>query len=175
VLVFAALGFTAMVLIASLVKPWFSAAIAKTTHSQAGEVENRVFNHNIQVLTCLSVLWGLNLYAFFGLYPTYLREGLGYSPPEAASVMSIFGIGTLGSVVGGWIGDRISARVLLVSCFLLSAILSYILFLGSLDRTTLSFVVFVWGIVGAGAIFTNLIAYHVKARRSFRAAGPDCS
>jgi hypothetical protein len=44
-----------------------------------------------------------------------------------------------------------------------TAILSYILFLGSLDRTTLSFVVFVWGIVGAGAIFTNLIAYHVKA------------
>jgi MFS transporter, DHA1 family, inner membrane transport protein len=174
ILVFAALGFVAMVLIAFLVKPWFSEVVEETTYSQAGNVENRLFNHNIKVLTCLSVLWGLALYAFFGLYPTYLREGLGYSPAEAASVMSIFGIGSLGSVVGGWIGDRISARVLLVSCFLLSAILSYILFLGSLDRTTLSFVAFVWGIVGAGAIFTNLIAYHVKAlpaQLSSRGAG----
>jgi DHA1 family inner membrane transport protein len=140
----------------------------------AAATEGKFLNHNICVLICLSILWGLTLYAFFGLYPTFLRESLGYTPAQASYIMSFFGVGTLGSIAGGWVGDRLSPRLILTGCFLISAVLSYLLFLGTFGQGMLSLIAFVWGVIGAGAIFTNLIAYHVKAlplRLASRGAG----
>jgi len=35
------------------------------------------------LLTAMSLLGGLVIYGYLGLYPTFLREGLGYSPQRA--------------------------------------------------------------------------------------------
>jgi DHA1 family inner membrane transport protein len=174
ILVFGALGLVAMALIMLTVKPWFSEVVDQDKENVAAATEGKFLNHNICVLICLSVLWGLTLYAFFGLYPTFLRESLGYTPAQASYIMSFFGVGTLGSIAGGWVGDRLSPRLILTGCFLISAVLSYLLFLGTFGQGMLSLIAFVWGVIGAGAIFTNLIAYHVKAlplRLSSRGAG----
>src|SRR5678815_6203722 len=61
-------------------------------------------NRNTILLTVMSLFGGLVIYGYLGLYPTFLREGLGYSPTTAGSVMGLYGLGALMSIGGGWIG-----------------------------------------------------------------------
>jgi DHA1 family inner membrane transport protein len=160
--------------IALFVKPWFSETLGTEENQNNVSAENKLFNHNIVVLTVVSVLWGLTLYAYFGLYPTYLREALKYTPPTAGSLMSFFGIGALTSIGGGWLGDRFSPRVVLSGAFFAAAGLGWLLFHSGDSFPLLAAITLVWGLVAGGILFVNVAAYHVKAVRpalSSRAAG----
>ena len=87
--------------IAVSVRPWFSethrAADARTDLLGAPTLLNR----NTIILTVLSVIGGLVLFGFTGMYPTYLREGLHYTPKAAGFVASFYGAGALLSIFGG--------------------------------------------------------------------------
>jgi MFS transporter, DHA1 family, inner membrane transport protein len=173
-IVFGLFGIVAMGFIAVFVKPWFSETLGTEENQRNISAENRLFNHNIVVLTVVSVLWGLTLYAYFGLYPTYLREALKYTPPTAGSLMSFFGIGALTSIGGGWLGDRFSPRVVLGGAFFAAAGLGWLLFHSGSSFPVLAAITLVWGLVAGGILFVNVAAYHVKAVRpalSSRAAG----
>jgi MFS transporter, DHA1 family, inner membrane transport protein len=173
-IVFGLFGIVAMGFIAVFVKPWFSETLGTEENQKNISAENKLFNHNIVVLTVVSVLWGLTLYAYFGLYPTYLREALKYTPPTAGSLMSFFGIGALTSIGGGWLGDRFSPRVVLGGAFFAAAGLGWLLFHSGSSFPVLAAITLVWGLVAGGILFVNVAAYHVKAVRpalSSRAAG----
>jgi DHA1 family inner membrane transport protein len=165
-IVFGLFGIVAMGFIAVFVKPWFSETLGTEENQRNISAENRLFNHNIVVLTVVSVLWGLTLYAYFGLYPTYLREALKYTPPTAGSLMSFFGIGALTSIGGGWLGDRFSPRAVLSAAFFAAAGLGWMLFHAGSDFAVLAALSLVWGLVAVGILFVNVAAYHVKAVRS---------
>jgi MFS transporter, DHA1 family, inner membrane transport protein len=172
--IFGLLGIVAMGFIALFVKPWFSETLGTEEHQSDTSGESRLFNHNIVVLTVVSVLWGLTLYAYFGLYPTYLREALKYTPPSAGSMMSFFGIGALTSIGGGWLGDRFSPRLVLSGAFFAAAGLGWLLFHSGSSFPVLAAITLVWGMVAGGILFVNVAAYHVKAVRpalSSRGAG----
>ena len=161
--VYGLIGFAAMVLVAIAVKPWFSEA-----HDAPGDVIDRggavtLLNRNTVVLTAMSVIGGLVIYGYLGMYPTFLREGLNYSPATAGTVMSIYGLGALGSIGGGWLGDRFSPRVVLGGTFLGAAALGYLLFNGSPRFAMQSSLSFMWGVVVSGILYVNLAAYQVKA------------
>ena len=173
-IVFGLFGIVAMGFIAVFVKPWFSETLGTEENQNNISAENKLFNHNIVVLTVVSVLWGLTLYAYFGLYPTYLREALKYTPPSAGSLMSFFGIGALTSIGGGWLGDRFSPRIVLSGAFFAAAGLGWLLFHSGDSFPLLAAITLVWGLVAGGILFVNVAAYHVKAVRpalSSRAAG----
>lgn len=69
---------------------------------------------NRRVVCCLfvAIAGGFSIYGYLGLYPTYLRESLGFTPTEAGLAASMFGIGALGALIGGVIADRVDQRVL---------------------------------------------------------------
>src|SRR5712691_3498398 len=117
------------------------------------------------VMAMISVLGGLVIYGYLGMYPTFLREGLGYSPSAAGTVMSLYGLGALASIGGGWIGDRGSPPVVLSATFVVAAVLGYVLFNGSGAYYWQAMLSFVWGVVVCGMIYVNLAGYHVKAVR----------
>src|SRR6185369_12502969 len=130
-LVFGALGFGAMAVIALAVDS-SSTERDGTTAVEADEGGAATLaNRNTILLTAMSLLGGLVIYGYLGLYPTFLREGLGYSPASAGFVMSLYGLGALASIAGGWIGDRGSPRIVLSATFCAAAILGYLLFNGS--------------------------------------------
>ena len=161
--VYGCIGFAVMVLVALAVKPWFSEA-----HAAPGDVTDRggaltLLNRNTFVLTAMSTIGGLVIYGYLGMYPTFLREGLNYPPATAGSVMSIYGLGALGSIGGGWLGDRLSPRLVLSGAFLGAAGLGYLLFHGSPLFVMQSSFSFMWGVVVSGILFVNLAACHVKA------------
>jgi hypothetical protein len=161
--VYGCIGFAVMVLVAVTVKPWFSEAraVAGGTIDRGGAATLR--NRNTVVLTAMSVIGGLVIYGYLGMYPTFLREELNYPPAVAGTVMSIYGLGALGSIGGGWLGDRFSPRVVLGATFLGAAVLGYLLFHGSPRVVMQSSLSFMWGVVVSGILYVNLAAYQVKA------------
>jgi MFS transporter, DHA1 family, inner membrane transport protein len=171
---FGVLGFLAIVLIALTVRLWFSETENEPYESAGARGSPTLLNRNTVLLTLMSLIGGLVIYGYLGMYPTYLREGLHYSSRRAGTVMGAFGVGALGSIVGGWLGDRFSPRLLLGAAFLCSAGLGYLLFHGSATFQVQLLLSFAWGLVASGTIHVNLAGYHVKAVRSGlanRAAG----
>src|SRR5260370_33590075 len=99
------------------------------------------------------------------MYPPFLREALKYSPTTAGTVMSFYGLGALGSIAGGWLGDRFSPRLVLSTAFFCAAALGYLLFHGSGAFVPQAILSFVWGVIVSGVIYVNLAGYHAKAVR----------
>jgi DHA1 family inner membrane transport protein len=164
--VFGLLGFLAIAAIAVSVDPWFTESATVTFEQEDRGGAATLVNRNTMLLTVMSLIGGLVMYGYLGMYPTFLREGLQYSPPAAGRVMSFYGLGALGSIAGGWLGDRFSPRLVLGSSFFCAAALGYLLFHGSgafMPQATLSFL---WGLIVSGVIYVNLAGYHAKALRS---------
>ena len=163
---FGALGFAMIVVSAVSVRPWFS----ETRRAAQAEADVRgapsLRNRNSVILTILSVIAGLVLYGFTGMYATYLREGLHYTPKAAGFVQSFYGAGALLSIFGGWVGDRFPPRVVLSVSFFAIAGLGYLCFHGSEAIAPHVILTFAYGAIGSGTIYVNLAGYHVKAVRS---------
>jgi MFS transporter, DHA1 family, inner membrane transport protein len=173
---FGLIGFILMALIAVFVRPWLSEVnrtgpnVEVAFTGGAGTLRNR----NTAVLVFLSMITGLSMYGFLGMYPTFLREYLRYSPAETGKVMSLYGLGALASLGGGWIGDRFAPRLVLGFSFPAGAIIGYLLFNGPGDFLVQAALSFAFGVVFAGTLYVNVAAYHVRSVRgalSGRAAG----
>jgi predicted MFS family arabinose efflux permease len=163
--VFGALGFVAMAVIAVTVDPSMTEREGATTiHVDDGGAAT-LGNRNTILLTVMSLLGGLVIYGFLGMYPTFLREGLGYAPTTAGSIMGLYGLGALASIAGGWIGDRGSPRLVLSFTFVIAAVLGYMLFNGPGSYYWQATLAFAWGVVVSGVMYVNLAGYHVKAVR----------
>ena len=144
------------------VRPWFS----ETHRAAQANADIRgaptLLNRNTVILTILSVIAGLVLYGFTGMYATYLRDALHYTPKAAGFVQSFYGAGALLSIFGGWFGDRFSPRVVLSVSFFAIAGLGYLCFHGSEAILPHVILTSVYGAIGSGTIYVNLAGYHVK-------------
>jgi MFS family permease len=171
-LYFGAFGCVMIVVIAITVRPWFSETQhASQTRADTGGATT-LLNRNTVILTILSLIHGLSMYGFLGLYPTFLRESLHYSPKDAGTVIGFFGIGALTSIVGGWLGDRLSPKLVLSGSLLSIAVLGYVFFLPSLSMLTREILTCIYGITGSAILYVNLAGCHVKAlRRSLSSRG----
>jgi DHA1 family inner membrane transport protein len=162
---FGLLGFIMMVFIALAVRPWLSEANGAAAPSSKGTVGGApsLANPNTVVLAILSVLLGLALYGFLGMYPTFLREQLHFAPAQIGQVMSLYGLGALISVAAGWIGDRFSPRLVLPLSFLFGAVVCALLFDGPTEFAAQALFTFTLGMAFSGMLFVNLVGYSVRA------------
>jgi MFS transporter, DHA1 family, inner membrane transport protein len=163
-IVFGLMGFVAMAAVAAVVARSVSDAAprpeaAKTTSGGAPTL----FNFNTAVLTFLSLLFGLALYGYLGMYPTFLREQLHFAPTDVGRVLSTYGLGVLVSVGSGVIGDRFPAQHVMSLSFLLAAIICALLFNGPASFPLQAGFSFALGVAFSGTIFVNLAGYHVKS------------
>ena len=163
IILFGLIGFAAIVVIALLVRPAFSEMQGRTDGARLRGGAGTLMNRNTIILVVLSVIGGLIIYGYLGMYPVFLREQLHYSTAETGRVMSIYGIGALCSVIGGWFGDRFPARPVLGLAFLGAAALGYLLFSGAQSFEAQSLFSFLWGFIVSGTIYVNLAGFHVKS------------
>jgi MFS transporter, DHA1 family, inner membrane transport protein len=163
-IVFGLIGFVMMAVVAVAVQPWLSEANTAATAAKptAGGAPSLV-NFNTAVLTLLSILFGLALYGYLGMYPTFLREELHFAPAEAGSIMTIYGVGVLVSAGSGWLGDRFLAPHVMSASFLFSAVVCALLFNGPASFLLQAAFSFALGVAFSGTIFVNLAGYHVKS------------
>src|SRR5262249_17365495 len=103
------------------------------------------------------------IFGFLGMYPTYLRQELHFTPAAAGRIMSIYGLGVLVSVGGGFLGDRFAMRPLLIAMLLAGGATGWLLFNGPTDFAAQAALSFAFGVGFSGGIYVNLAAYQVKA------------
>jgi predicted MFS family arabinose efflux permease len=164
-IVFGVLGFVAMAFVALFVRRSVSEVKLADGTAESAVIggAKTLRNPNTMILVILSCIAGLAAYGFLGMYPTYLREQLGFTPADTGTVMSIFGLGALASIGGGFLGDRFPMRAVLVTCFLAQALVGWLLFNGPVSFAAQGVLAFAWGVVAAGTIYVNMAGYHVKA------------
>lgn len=160
---FGFLGFLVMLLVVIAVRPSLSEVDGSTFRELRAGGAPTLLNRNTILLAILSVLLGLGLYGYLGMYPTFLREQLHFAPTGIGRVMSAYGLGVLVSLATGWLGDRFSARVVLSSSFLFAAGVCALLFNGPASVVAQAAFSFVLGATFSGTIFVNLAGYSVKA------------
>jgi DHA1 family inner membrane transport protein len=163
---FGLFGFVTLALILIFVRSWFSETRRAAQTRADARGASSLMNRNSIILTVLSVLHGFSMYGFLGMYTYYLREGLHYPPRTAAGVIGFFGVGALTSIFCGWLGDRMSPRVVLTGAFLCSAVLGYLFFHGASESVVAARIMTcAYGVIASAILYVNLAGYHVKAVR----------
>jgi MFS transporter, DHA1 family, inner membrane transport protein len=165
-------GFVLIAVILATVRPWFS----ETRHASKTLVDtggaSSLLNRNTVILTVLSIIHGLSMYGFLGQYPTFLQEHLHYAATDSGKVISFFGLGALASIVGGWLGDKLSPKLVLSASLLSVAVLGYLFFQDSFSMLTREIMTCIYGVTGSAVLYVNLAGYHVKSlRRSLSSKG----
>ncbi|OWW20648.1 MFS transporter [Noviherbaspirillum denitrificans] len=163
---FGLIGFISMAIIALMVSRRLTEATASVQAQGNSDGAANLMNRNTIILTVMSMIGGMVIYGYLGMYPTYLREQLHFAPTTTGGVMSMYGLGVFASIFGGWLGDRLPPRLLLVTTFLSTAALGVLLFLGSTNVVFHSTLSFAWGFIASGILYVNLAGYHVKAVRA---------
>ena len=160
---FGLIGFALMALVALVVRGSIGEGRTQARLSVAIGGAASLYNRNTILLVVLSCIAGLAIFGFLGMYPTYLREQLHFSPGDAGKIMSIYGLGVLLSVGGGFLGDHFAMRPVLALSFLVAAINGWLLFNGPADFALQASLAFAFGVIFSGAIYVNLAAFHVKS------------
>ncbi len=140
--------------------------------SNGGQASSRTWSGTTVLLGLATALIGLVVYGYLGLYPTFLREALGFSPTQAAFAVSFYGLGAFASLLGGWLGDRYDHGKLLMWGCLSSGAAGVLLFTelgGSLALHAL--MSFIFGVSLSAIVFVNLAASIIKSTQSAYGAG----
>jgi len=163
--VFGLVGIVLVILSALLVRSWFTETKGSTIQREDTGGAHSLLNRNTIIFSVLSVLYGLVVYGYLGLYPTFLREVLKLTPAEVGSVMLFFGLGSLTAFFAGQIGDRYPTKIVLTTGLLVLIVLGYFLYLPGLSITTYKLLALLVGVFGAAIVYTNLTGGHIKSLR----------
>jgi len=169
--VFGVGGIVAMAIVALCVRSWFSESRSNEENA-SGDDNNRaepgtndtIWNGTTITLGGASVCAGVAVFGFSGLYPTYLRSALGFSPQQAAWVMSAIGIGGFFAPVGGWLGDHIGYQKVLIAALPLAALTGGLSFT-ELNRSVMlhAAVAVVFGIAVLSLLYANMSAIIINS------------
>ncbi|ANN68090.1 MFS transporter [Bordetella bronchialis] len=168
--VFGLVGAIAMVLVWIWVKPWFSesreneAPANRAANAAARGANETIWNPTTVTLGLASICAGVAVYGFSGLYPTYLRNALGFTPAQAAYVMSAIGIGGFLAPLSGWLGDRLGYHKVLCLALPLAALSGGIAFT-ELDRSVYlhALAAGVFGVSVLSLLYSNLSAIIIES------------
>jgi MFS family permease len=114
------------------------------------------YNRNTIALAVTAALFGLVVYGFLGLYPTFLTTELHYTPAEAALAVSFIGIGGVTALFGGWLGDRVNLRTLLITSQLALSLTSLLVYQTTLSVGWQCLFAFLMGACGIGFFLPNV-------------------
>jgi predicted MFS family arabinose efflux permease len=160
---FGVFGVALAILVALVVRSWFSEA-RHAAHLDVGTGgADSLNNRNTLILTALSIIYGLGVYGFLGLYPTFLRETLHFTAAQAGAVIKFFGAGSLLAYFGGMLADRLSAKLVIITSSLGVVALGFVLYLPGLSLGVRDLFVCLYGILGAAVLYNTLAGAHIKA------------
>ena len=132
------------------------------------------YNRNSLSLAAASAFGAVVLYGFLGLYPTFLTSQLGVSTGEAALALSFVGLGGLAGLLGGWMGDRVNQKALIIGSLIAMAIIGLLIYQVQASLGWQCVFAFLMGGFGTGVFFPNAnsaIQRAVRPNQVSRAAG----
>ena len=123
------------------------------------------YNRNTIALAVHSVVSGVATYGFLGLYPTFLITSLHYTSAQAALAMSFLGFGGMLAVFGGWLGDRMNQRNLLILSLLAVAAIGVCIYETQAGVGLQCVLAFLMGAFALGFIYPNTYSAIQRAVR----------
>jgi MFS family permease len=116
---------------------------------------DRLLNKTVICCVVVAACAGFALYAYLGLYPTFLRESLGFTPGQASLTASMFGIGALAALIGGHLADRFDERFLNVIGLIGLATTLCLVFGTALPQSAHMVLTILAGVFFTGVVHTN--------------------
>jgi MFS family permease len=113
------------------------------------------YNRNTPALVVSSAVGGVVLYGFLGLYPTFLMSELHFTTGQSALAMSFVGFGGVLGLLGGWLGDRVDQRNLLIGSNLAVAVTGVLIYQVQATLGWQCLFAFLMGVFGTGFLFPN--------------------
>jgi MFS family permease len=175
--VYAALGIVAAAIMAFLVSRRFSEQVGQIGMREAVDETHlpaTLFNRNTIVLAVVSLGSGLANFGFIGLFPTYLRSALHFSPADAAAAASMYGVGALMAIPFGYIADRISQKLLHLAAIVMLGSVGYAIFNVATTVTAQEWLAFGEGTAASAILYVNgysLMQRSVRSSMVGRASG----
>ena len=137
-------------------------------------IRESYLNPNVAIMLAAAVVSGFSLFSFVSLFPTYLREGLSFSPADAGFAAGMFGAGALIAIPAGWLGDRINQKALIIGSFGGLMVVGVSAFSLPLSVPIAAILGFFAGALLSGFLFTNvqsLLQRSMPATRTGFASG----
>lgn len=169
--VFGILGFVFCVLIAVLVTRSFSevrepvAAERRPSFTSKAELPATLFNRNVNLVSLTNVVVGLATFGYVGLYPTFLKTVLHFTPAQAGFAASLYGIGAIAGLPAGWIGDRVRQRWVIFGSLLGTMLTLFLMFEVATLPWEQDVLSCLQGIFGSGFLFVNIYALTQRSVR----------
>jgi len=129
-----------------------------TSSISYGHVPEKLFNRNLVLIFLTIAMSGFTLYAFIGLYPTFLVDHLHFSTLTESYVASFYGYGVFFSPVAGYIATKINSREFLIVALLGFAFNSYLGFVVFTSVTSQIAFAFLEGMFASGIAFVLMYA-----------------
>ncbi|MQA97817.1 MAG: MFS transporter [Streptosporangiales bacterium] len=176
---FAAAGLLMCLLIAAMVSRGLTEAVtgsAGPSPAAYDHVPASPYNRNTLGIGIACAVSGLVFYGYLGLYPTFLREELGFTAAEAAFGASMGGLGAMMALPAGWLGDRLNQPRLLAFAFAATGVTSYFMYQVATSPSAQYVLSFLIGTFASGFLFTNCATAMQRAVRPEQVGrGPGCS
>ncbi|AWW35919.1 MFS transporter [Streptomyces cadmiisoli] len=165
--VFGAAGLVVCLLIAVTVNRVMTESVTGTASTAAkfDHVPASPYNRNTLGLGIACAVAGLVFYGFLGLYPTYLREELGFTAGQAALAVSCSGFGAMMALPAGWLGDRFNQRNLLGLAFVATSATAWLTYQYATSPGAQYVLAFLMGTFASGFLFTNCTTAMQRAVR----------
>lgn len=138
----------------------------ETAGTAAADAPGSWFNRNVVLLSISNLMIGILNYGYIGLYPTFLKSQLHFSPSAAAFAQSLYGIGAITGIVAGYLGDRFGERRLVYVAVAGSAVSGLLMFDVAHAQWQQVLLSFLFGSFGSGFLFVNVYAMTQKAVRA---------
>jgi len=130
--------------------------------ARAGEMgvvaSDRLFNRAVVCAAVTAAGAGFALNAWLGLYPTFLRTAHGFTPSQASVTASMFGVGALAAIFGGYLADQTSQRMLNVIGLSGLMVTGVLIFSTSAPQGVQMLLTLFMGVSFTGVIYTNTSA-----------------
>lgn len=115
-------------------------------------------NRNLVLIASANILLGVVNYSYLGLYPSFLKDSLGYSATAAALCASMYGIGAFGGIIGGYLADKFGERRLIVFAICSSLIVGMLMFNVAEAQWQQIILSLLFGLLNSGFLFVNVYA-----------------
>lgn len=126
-----------------------------------------LLSRNVLLMATAFFLIGTLFFSYTALYATYLHNDLGFSVTEASTALGMYGLGALGDVIGGWLGERLG-RVGVSACFLVLAATGFALFNVAASATAHAALSLLFGLMVSGLLFARLMSMLQLSNRPAR-------
>lgn len=164
-IVFGVVGLVLTAAVLVLPHRFTEASAARTDVRHVGGAGS-VLSWNPVLLGVVTVLFGLVDFGYLGLYATFLRNQLGFTPGQAALSVSLAGLAAFASPLGGMLTDRLDPRLCLGLLNLLTGSVAAALFLGPTSLAWQATCSFLFGLFASGGVYVTLASLLVKSVRA---------